>query len=194
MTDNHQPLILASASPRRLDLLAQMGIVPDAVCPADIDETPIEGETPKMLAERLAVAKAQAMQADHTGKWIISADTVVAVGRRVLGKPTDNADVERMLQLLSGRRHGVYGGICVITPDGNIIKRVVKTNVVFKPLTPSEIDQYITSGEPLGKAGSYAIQGYGGCFVRQIMGSYSNVVGLSLYDLRQMLNGNGYPL
>ena len=187
-------LILASASARRLDLLAQMGITPDGVCPADIDETPIDGESPKQLAERLAVAKAQAVMAEHGGGWIVSADTVVAVGRRILGKPNDDRDAQRMLQLLSGRRHAVYGGICVITPDGQIIKRVVKTNVVFKPLTGTEIDHYIASGEPVGKAGSYAIQGFGGCFVRQIMGSYSNVVGLSIYDLRQMLNGNGYPL
>ena len=187
-------LVLASASPRRLDLLAQMGITPDGVCPADIDESPLEGESPKLLAERLAVAKAQAIQAENQDKWIVSADTVVAVGRRILGKPDDDDHARQMLQLLSGRRHAVYGGICVITPDGKIIKRVVKTNVVFKPLNPWEIQNYINSGEPHGKAGAYAIQGYGGCFVRQIMGSYSNVVGLSLYDLRQMLNGNGYPL
>ena len=194
MTDKNVPLILASASPRRLDLLTQIGITPDSICPADIDETPIIGESPTALAERLAVGKALAVAPEHQGKWIISADTVVAVGRRVLGKPTDDNDAMSMLALLSGRRHAVYGGICVITPNGDVIKRVVKTNVVFKPLTQSEISDYVQSGEPNGKAGSYAIQGFGACFVRQIMGSYSNVVGLSLYDVRQILNGNGYQI
>lgn len=194
ITPSNAPLILASSSPRRLDLLQQLGITPNAVCPTDIDESPLPGEMPKALAQRLAMAKAHAIAHDHGGAWIISADTVVAVGRRILGKPESDTDSQGMLSLLSGRRHTVYGGICVITPQGKIISRVVKTVVIFKSLTNHEITHYIASGEPMGKAGSYAIQGYAGAFVRMIMGSYSNVVGLSLYDLRQILVGNGYKI
>ena len=193
-TPTDAPLILASASPRRLDLLQQIGITPHAVCPADIDETPLKNEAPKDLALRLAVAKANAIAHQNQGHWIISADTVVAVGRRLLGKPENNHDAHKMLSLLSGRRHTVYGGICIITPQGKTISRVVKTTVVFKRLTDPEINDYITSGEPMGKAGSYAIQGYAGAFVRSLMGSYSNVVGLSVYDVRQILTGNGYQV
>ena len=193
-THSDTPLVLASSSPRRLDLLHQLGITPSVVCPTDIDETPLPEEMPKALAQRLAIAKAHAIAHDHGGAWIISADTVVAVGRRILGKPESDRDSQDMLSLLSGRRHAVYGGICVITPQGKVISRVVKTTVIFKPLTNHEITHYIASGEPKGKAGSYAIQGYAGAFVRGITGSYSNVVGLSLYDLRQMLGGNGYKV
>lgn len=190
----HAPLILASASPRRLDLLAQIGIVPTAVCPADIDESPLPDESPRALAVRLAVGKARAVASQHPNHWVISGDTVVTVGNRILGKPADGDDSRAMLALLSGRRHAVYGGVCIITPDGRMIERAVKTNVVFKRLTDREITDYITTGECVGKAGSYAIQGYAGAFVRNIIGSYSNVVGLDLFSVRQILTGNGYRI
>ena len=185
-------LILASASPRRVELLKQIGIVPDAISPADIDETPLKGEHPRELAARLALGKAQAIAAQDPSAFVLAADTVVGAGRRILDKAED-ADYARMcLERLSGRRHHVYGGIAVITPEGKAITRLVDTAVKFKVLSNGEIDRYIESGEWDGKAGGYAIQGLAASYITFLGGSYSNVVGLSLYDTTQMLNGAGF--
>jgi septum formation protein len=183
-------MILASASPRRLELLAQAGIIPSRTVPADIDETPRKGELPRDLARRLALAKAGAVLArEGAGQLILAADTVVACGRRLLGKPEDEAEARAFLALLSGRRHRVIGGIALIFPGGRQASRVVETTVQFKRLTEGEIAAYAASGEWEGKAGGYGIQGRAEAFVKFIRGSYSNVVGLSLYDTLQMLHG-----
>lgn len=187
------PLILASASPRRLELLKQVGIVPTHVVPADIDETPLKNEIPRLHAQRLALEKAQAVAKNHAGAFILAADTVVGCGRRILPKAETADEVRECLALLSGRRHRVYGGIALIRPDGKISKRTVETVVQFKKLSPSEMDSYIASGEGQGKAGGYAIQGRAAAFSSFIGGSYSNIVGLSLYDVATMLNGTGFP-
>lgn len=186
------PLILASASPRRLDLLAQIGLTPDKIIAADIDEAPRKNERPQDLALRLACEKAEAVAQSHTGHFILAADTVVACGRRLLEKPADEAEAARFMQRLSGRRHHVYGGICLLTPEGKSIRRVVDTAVAFKPLSDAEIARYIKTGQWQGVAGGYAIQGYAGAFIKFLSGSYSNVVGLSVYDTMQMLNGCGF--
>lgn len=185
-------LVLASASPRRRDLLAQVGVVPDAVAPADIDETPIPGELPARLAARLAEAKATAVAASEPGSYVLSADTVVALGRRVLGKPASHDTAREFLERLSGRRHRVLGGICVIAPDGRRSERISTTAVRFKRLTGQEIEAYLDTGEWEGKAGGYAIQGAAAAFVPAINGSYSNVVGLDVARARAMLEGLGY--
>lgn len=187
-------LILASASPRRLDLLKQIGIVPAAVDPADIDETPRRGELPPALAKRLAAAKALEVAKRHPGAFVLAADTVVACGRRALPKPGDEATAARCLGLLSGRRHRVLGGVAVAAPDGRLALRVVDTVVTFKRLTEAERRAYLASGEWLGKAGGYAIQGRAARFVRAINGSYSNVVGLPLYETAEMLRGLGFAV
>jgi len=185
-------LILASASPRRLDLLRQVDLSPDAVDPADLDETPRKAELPAQHALRLAVAKAQAVAARHPGAYVLAADTVVACGRRILPKAEDASTARRCLALLSGRRHRVHGGIALVTPSGRLASRQVQTIVIFKRLTEVEIEGYIASGEWRGKAGGYAIQGLAAVFVRQIGGSYSNVVGLPLYETAALLNGQGF--
>jgi septum formation protein len=185
-------LILASASPRRLDLLRQAGIVPDRVVPADIDETPLKAETPDRHALRLAVAKAQAVSQLHPGAFILAADTVVGCGRRILPKAEDEVTAARCLSLISGRRHRVLGGIALIAPDGRMATRLVESAVIFKRLSGAEIAAYLASGEWHGKAGGYAIQGRAAAYVRFLSGSYSNVVGLSLYDVHQLLTGFGW--
>ena len=190
-------LILASASPRRLDLLKQIHITPADILPADIDETPFKGERPEALALRLATGKAQAVQqalssTDHQNAFILAADTVVAQGQKEMGKPVDANEARKFLKIMSGKRHIVLGGIAIIAPDGRISSKVVKTTVKFKRLTAQEIDLYIESGEWDGKAGGYAIQGLASAFVKSINGSYSNIVGLSLYETRNMLIGLGY--
>ncbi|WP_109450584.1 Maf family nucleotide pyrophosphatase [Azospirillum sp. TSH64] len=189
-------LVLASASPRRLDLLRQIGIVPDAVDPADLDETPLRDELPPQHALRLAAEKASCVAARHPDSWILAADTVVACGRRILPKAEREEEARRCLSLLSGRRHRVIGGIVLLVPDGDghrRIDRLVRTDVTFKVLDRSEADAYIASGEWKGKAGGYAIQGRAGALVRWIGGSYSNVVGLSLHEVAGMLHGAGFP-
>ncbi|PGH58096.1 septum formation protein Maf [Azospirillum palustre] len=189
-------LVLASASPRRLDLLRQIGIVPDAVDPADLDETPLRDELPPQHALRLAAEKASCVAARHPESWILAADTVVACGRRILPKAEREEEARRCLSLLSGRRHRVIGGIVLLVPDGDghlRIDRLVRTDVTFKVLDRSETDAYIASGEWKGKAGGYAIQGRAGALVRWIGGSYSNVVGLSLHEVAGMLHGAGFP-
>jgi septum formation protein len=186
------PLVLASASPRRLELLRQIGLEPDGVDPAEIDETPHRHELPAVYAQRVAMAKADAVRARRGDAFVLAADTVVAVGRRLLPKAEDVATARRCLELLSGRRHRVLGGIALRAPDGRVAKRVVTTVVAFKRLSPRELDAYLAGGEWNGKAGGYAIQGHAAAFARFLEGSYTNVVGLSLYDVRQMLNGLGF--
>lgn len=185
-------LILASASPRRLELLAQIGIVPDQVVPADIDETPHDDESPRRLALRLAEEKARAVTNDHAGSFVLAADTVVACGRRALGKASDDAEARKFLTLLSGRRHRVYGGLCVVAPDGTTRSRVIETQVIFRRLGEDDLARYLSHDEWQGKAGAYAIQGHAATFVKSITGSYSNVVGLALCEVDGMLRGLGF--
>jgi septum formation protein len=187
-------LVLASASPRRRELLLQIGVTPAAIDPADIDETPKPRETPASYARRIALAKARPVAARNPDSFILAADTVVACGRRLLPKADDAATARRCLELLSGRRHRVIGGIAVIAPNGRENLRVVITQVSFKRLAPLEIEAYIASGEWQGKAGGYAIQGRAAALIPWIGGSYSNVVGLSLSDCVAMLRGAGFPL
>lgn len=179
--------ILASASPRRLDLLTQINRVPDAVVPADIDETAKAGELPRQLVARLSAEKAAHVSAQHLDDVVLAADTVVACGRRIFPKPADEDEARRCLDLLSGRRHRVYGGISVRAPGGVTRDRVVVTQVTFKRLSTQERDAYVESGEWRGKAGAYAIQGRAGAFVKQLNGSYTNVVGLCLYSAESLL-------
>ena len=185
-------LVLASASPRRLDLLRQIGIVPDRVDPADIDETPDRGELPAPHVVRLAEAKARAVGSRHSGAFILAADTVVACGRRILPKAEDEAAARACLELLSGRRHRVHGGVALITPSGDLAMRRVVSHVQFKRLSQPEIDAYLASGEWQGKAGGYAIQGRAAALVSWLSGSYTNIVGLPLYETAQLLAGRGY--
>lgn len=183
--------VLASASSRRIDLLRQIGIVPTHIAPADIDEAAHADELPHQLARRLAETKARAVAAIHPGSIVLGADTVVAVGRRVLPKPKDENAARRYLRLLSGRRHRVLGGISVIGADGRVSSRLVTTKVAFKTLEPGEIDAYLLGGEWKGKAGGYAIQGGGAVFVRKIVGSYTNVVGLAVFETVNLLKTHG---
>ncbi|MEX0300701.1 MAG: nucleoside triphosphate pyrophosphatase [Kordiimonas sp.] len=176
-------LILASASPRRMQLLGQIGVTPKAIIPADIDEHPFDGEKPKDHAERLAHEKAAKVAETCTDELILAADTVVACGHRILPKAEDIDTARRCLAMLSGRRHKVISGISLILPSGKQLTKSVSTNVIFKRLSPQDIERYIESGEWDGKAGGYAIQGLAAAYVRSIAGSYSNVVGLPLFEL-----------
>ena len=188
------PLILASASPRRLELLRQIGLAPDRVDPADIDENPLRDETPRRLALRLARLKAEAAaaRAGNQGAYVLAADTVVAVGRRVLGKASDETEARAWLSLMSGRAHRVLTGVAVAAPDGRRVSRLAEARVHFKRLTAQEIDAYLASGEWRGKAGGYAVQGRAGAFVIAMQGSYSAIVGLPLYETRVLLEGLGW--
>lgn len=187
----HAPLILASASPRRLELLARIGIIPTHTLPADIDESETPKELPRDVALRLAQEKAQKIYENNKEKnaFILAADTVVACGRRTLPKGETEEDAYYCLKLISGRSHRIYGGLCIITPNGTVIKKCIETRVKFKHLSKQEIDQYVASGEWKGKAGAYGIQGRAEAFVKSIHGSHSNIVGLSLYDTMNILNG-----
>ena len=185
-------LILASASPRRLQLLGQIGVVPHAVDPADIDESPQQGETPRRTAERLAKAKADVVAGRFPGAFVLAADTVVAVGRRVLGKPADELEAKAMLDLLSGRNHRVYTGVAVVAPDGRRAGRVAEARITFKRLSDGEAGQLIESGEWRGVAGGYRIQGRAATVVTQLVGSHSAVVGLPLYETMTLLGGLGF--
>lgn len=186
------PLVLASASPRRLELLAQVGVTPDAVEPADVDETPLKDETPRRLALRLATAKAAAVAERRPDAVVLAADTVVAVGRRLLEKAADEAEARRFLGLLSGRAHQVLTAVCVVAPGGRKARRLSETRVQFKRLTDGEIDAYVMGGEWRGKAGGYGVQGAAGAFVRALNGSFTGVVGLPLYETVNLLEGVGW--
>ena len=194
MSKAGQSLILASASPRRLELLKQVGIKPNHVIPADIDETPQKGEKPSALATRLSQHKAEKILEDHQGQFILASDTIVACGNRILGKAGDIDEARKFLTMLSGRRHNVYTGVCLISPDGKISQRTVATVVKFKALDQNDLDFYLEHDEWKGKAGAYAIQGLAARFIRGINGSYSNVVGLPLFETVNMLKGRGYEL
>jgi septum formation protein len=193
-------LVLASGSPRRLALLQQTGIEPDALLPADVDETPLKAEAPWDLAGRLARMKAEvALKAARSsdelkGAYILSADTVVCVGRRVLPKAEVVDEAAGCLRLLSGRTHRVYTSVCLVTPKNSIRERLVETRVRFKRLSRDDMEGYLASGEWRGKAGGYAIQGIAGAFVAKLAGSYTNVVGLPLYETVSLLDGEGFPV
>ena len=187
-------LVLASASPRRLELLARIGAAPDEVAPADIDETPAKGELPRLYAARMAAEKAAAVAPRHGGALVLAADTVVAAGRRILGKPDDEAAARAMLALLSGRRHRVHSAVTLVDVGGKPRHRLSTTVVAFKRLSGEELDAYLASGEWEGKAGAYAIQGRAEALVRQLSGSFSGVMGLPLYETRALLKAAGYPV
>src|SRR5512139_2841463 len=192
--------VLASGSPRRLALVNQAGIEPDALKPADLDETPRRGEIPRAYANRLAHAKAEAalnnvkLDDELRGAFIIAADTVVAVGRRILPKAEMLDEAGQCLRLLSGRNHRVHTSVCMVTPNESFRQRMVETRVRFKRLTGEDIEAYLASGEWRGKAGGYAIQGLAGAFVVKLVGSYTNVVGLPLYETLALLQGEGFPI
>ena len=192
-------LVLASASPRRLELLQQIGIEPDALLPVDLDETPRKLELPRSLAARLAFEKTQgaarlaSSRPELKDAYIIGADTVVSVGRRILPKCEIVAEAAQSLRLLSGRAHRVHSAVCLITPKGRVRQKLVETRVRFKRLPASEIEAYLGSGEWRGKAGGYAIQGLAGGFAQKLVGSYSAVVGLPLYETMLLLVGEGFP-
>lgn len=181
------PLILASQSPRRIELLAQVGIVPDEVRPSSVIEIRNKGESPRAMAKRLA--KEKAIDVWRDGETVIAADTVVALGSRVLGKPADEDEAKKFLNMLSGRSHRVIGGICVIAPDGRKLVKASITRVTFKRLSHEEIKNYLATNEWTDKAGAYGIQGLAGSFVKKISGSYPNVVGLDILEATSMLKG-----
>lgn len=185
-------LVLASASPRRLELLARLGIVPDAIVPAEIDETPGRGELPAAYATRLAREKAAAV--DGAGAIVLGGDTVVAVGRRILGKAGSEDEAIAFLSLLSGRRHRVFSAVAVIDASGATRTRLSTSVVTFKRLSADELHACVETGEWRGKAGAYAIQGQAEALVRQLSGSHSGVMGLPLYETRILLRAAGYPL
>ena len=185
-------LVLASASPRRLQLLAQIGITPDEVIAADLDESMLKDETPRQLAVRLAVAKAQAIASQRPEDFVLAADTVVCVGRRLLDKALTDEDVVSCLRLLSGRGHRVITGVAVMSPDGRLSSRAVETRLRTKVLSLAEIAAYVASGEGVGKAGGYGIQGRAGAFIIDLVGSFTGVVGLPLYETQALLTGAGY--
>jgi len=192
MADQERPhndtsFILASASPRRLELLNQIGCTPARVVPANIDEAPLPKELPRQLAKRLSVAKARAIAFKHPDEVVLAADTVVACGRRLLPKAETEQEATTSLQFLSGRRHRVFGGVCVIAPGGHIWERLVETSVAFRRISSIDISVYTMTDEWRGKAGGYAIQGQAGTFVRSINGSYTNVVGLCVYTTLGLL-------
>lgn len=187
-------LILASASPRRLDLLAQIGVTPDAVDPADIDETPRKAELPALYAARVAAEKGAVVAARHPGALVLSGDTVVAVGRRILPKAETEAEARMCLSLLSGRRHRVLSAVTLIDAAGVARHRLSESIVIFKRLHADEISGYIASGEWEGKAGGYAIQGRAAGLIRTIQGSHPGIMGLPLYEVRTLLLAAGYPL
>lgn len=192
MSDPRPPLVLASASPRRLDLLARLGIVPDRVIATDLDETPYRGELPRPHAARLALAKAEAAAAQAPAAIVLAADTVVGVGRRILPKAETEAQARDCLALLSGRRHRVTTAVALALPDGRRLKRAVESAVTFQRLTEQQVTDYLASGEWRGKAGGYAIQGRAEAFIRFLSGSHSNVVGLPLFETAQLLRGIGW--
>lgn len=195
-----QKLVLASGSPRRIELLQQAGIEPDRLFPADVDEAPLKAEHPRSLAKRLSRSKAERAynalkdDPDAAGAYILAADTVVAVGRRILPKAELIDEASNCLQLLSGRAHRVYSGVCLVTPAGKFRQKLVETRLRFKRLSREELESYLATGEWRGKAGGYAIQGLAGTFVVKLSGSYTNVVGLPLYEVVSLLAGEGFQV
>lgn len=195
-----QKLILASGSPRRLDLLKQVGIEPVRLMPMDLDETPKKSEHPRSLARRLSTDKARAAYDEirrdpaWNDSYIVAADTVVAVGRRILPKAEYLEEASSALHLLSGRSHWVFTGVCLITPSGTVRQKIVETKVRFKRLSGLDIESYLACGQWRGKAGGYAVQGIAGCFVQKLVGSYTNVVGLPLFETLQLLSGEGFTV
>jgi len=193
-------LVLASGSPRRLGLLNQVGIEPDSLMPSEVDELPVKGELPRSLATRVARAKAETALAtvrrgeEFRGSFIVAADTVVSVGRRIMPKAEMLDEAAQCLRFLSGRSHRVYTAVCVVTPKESFRQRLVETRVRFKRLSREDLEGYLASGEWRGKAGGYAIQGLAGSFVVKIVGSYTNVVGLPLQETVALLVGEGYPV
>lgn len=195
-----QKLVLASASPRRIELLQQAGIEPDRLLPAELDETPLRAEHPRSLAKRLSRSKAETAlemlkkEGAPTDAFILAADTVVSVGRRILPKAEVSDEAAYCLRLLSGRSHRVYTGVCMINPAGKVRQRLVETRVRFKHLSSEELEAYLASGEWRGKAGGYAVQGLAGSFVVKIVGSYTNIVGLPLQETIGLLAADGYKV
>lgn len=187
-----QRLVLASASPRRLDLLRQIALAPDEIVAAEIDETPLKSETPRQTALRLAVAKAAEVAKTRPDDFVLAADTVVAVGTRILPKVENEVEGRRCLELLSGRAHRVLTGVAVRGPEGRSVSRLVESRLRFKRLSDAEVEAYLESGEGVGKAGGYAIQGRAGAFVMSLQGSYPAVVGLPLYETVNLLRGVGF--
>lgn len=185
-------LVLASASPRRAGLLAQIGLTPDAIIPAGIDETPQKAENPRLYVERMARGKAAVVQTE--GAFVLAADTVVAAGSRILPKTETEHAARACLELLSGRRHRVLTCVVLRAPDGRTAERVCESAVTFARLSPAQIAAYLASGEWHGKAGGYAIQGLAAAHIRALSGSYSSVVGLPLFETAQLLRGLGYPI
>lgn len=185
------PLILASASPRRAELIARLGVVPAAIDPADIDESPLKGEVPHLYAKRIAAAKAVLVAARHPGAIVLGADTVVAAGRRILPKTEQAGEARTCLELLSGRRHRVHSAITLIDAGGTARHRISTSIVAFKPLTARDIDAYLAGGEWRGKAGGYAIQGFAESWVKMLSGSHSGVMGLPLFETRALLQAAG---
>lgn len=185
-------LVLASSSPRRLVLLGQIGIAPDRVVHPDIDEAPLRDEPPRLYARRMARGKAGA--AGCPGSFVLAADTVVSVGRRILPKAGSAQQVEACLRLLSGRRHRVMTSIVLTAPDGRSAERLAESTVTFNRLTDEQVRRYVDSGDGVGKAGGYAINGRAAGFVRFLSGSYSGVVGLPLFEAAQLLRGLGFPV
>ena len=185
-------LVLASASPRRVSLLNQIGIVPDRIIPANIDETPLKSELPRQLVTRLSTKKAISVSKKNPKTFVLAADTVVACGRRILSKAETSEQALSFLKLLSGRRHRVVSGVTIVSSEGNVHERIVETQVIFKRLSLRELDLYLASGEWQDKAGAYGIQGLAAKFVKTINGSYSNVVGLPLFETSQLLEGIGF--
>ena len=200
MTVVFHKLVLASASPRRMELLQQAGLEPDRLVPADVDETPLKAEHPRSLAKRLSRAKAERALAvlredgEAENTFIVAADTVVAVGRRILPKADLLDEAAQCLRLLSGRNHRVHTGVCLVTPKEAFRQRLIETRVRFKRLSEQDVEAYLASGEWRGKAGGYAAQGLAGSFIVKIVGSYTNIVGLPLYETATLLSGEGFPI
>ena len=185
-------LILASSSPRRRELLASISVVPKAIISPDVDETPLKGESPRVYVTRIARLKAQAGHQQAAGSYILAADTIVEAGHKIICKPKDEADARRILEHLSGKRHRVYTAVCAISPSGQEAHRVVITRVSFKRFTQEELTEYLAAGEWEGKAGAYGIQGIAAKFVKFISGSYTNIIGLPLYETDCLLKGLGF--
>lgn len=185
-------LILASSSPRRLELLTSIGVVPDQIISPDIDESPIKHESVRVYVERIARLKAQAIHHDDFNAYVLSADTVVELGGKIVLKAKDRDEAKAILTRLSGRRHRVYTSVCVISPQGKEACRTVLTRVSFKRLSMAELDRFLDSGDWKGRAGAYSIQGECAKFVKFLSGSYTNVVGLPLYETDNLLKGLGF--